>query len=85
MEQSAEPPLATTTVLVVLAGLALPFSPLAARLGFVNLPGGFFIFLAAAVATYMVLVELVKGRVIRTFLIRSPASISQAQATPATI
>jgi len=64
-------PLATTTVLVVAVGLALPFSPLATQLGFVSLPGMFFIFLAAAVATYMALVELVKGRVIRSFLLRS--------------
>jgi len=63
-------PLATTTILVVLAGLALPFSPFASALGFVPLPMMFFIFLAAAVPTYMIMVELVKARVIRSFLLR---------------
>jgi hypothetical protein len=33
----------------------------------------FFVFLTAAVATYMILVELVKGRVIRSFLARPGA------------
>jgi P-type Mg2+ transporter len=64
-------PLAATTIMVVIVGLVLPFSPLAKWLGFVPLPVTFFIFLAAAVATYMVVVELVKGRVIHSFLVRA--------------
>jgi P-type Mg2+ transporter len=55
-------PLAMTTVLVVLLGILLPFSPLAVRLGFVALPIAYFAFLAIATVTYLVLVEVVKRR-----------------------
>src|SRR5712691_6297780 len=54
--------LAVTTVLMVLIGLGLPFTPLAPVLGFVPLPGTYFLFLAGATLTYLVLVELVKRR-----------------------
>ncbi len=64
-------PLATTTIVIVLIGLGLPFSPLATRLGFVPLPATFFGFLIGAVATYLILVELVKARVIRSFMTRT--------------
>ena len=63
-------PLASTTILIVVAGLLLPFSPLAGRLGFVSLPAPFFLFLAAAVISYLVLVEIVKARLVRSFLLR---------------
>jgi P-type Mg2+ transporter len=53
-------PLAATTVLIVLIGLVLPFTPLALILGFVPLPGTYFLFLAGATLTYLLLVELVK-------------------------
>lgn len=55
-------PLAVTTVLMVLIGLVLPFTPLAPVLGFVPLPGTYFLFLAGATLTYLALVELVKRR-----------------------
>ena len=61
-------PLTTTTVLVVCIGLVLPFTPLAGPLGFVPLPGSYFAFLAGATFTYLVLVELVKRRLIRTLV-----------------
>ena len=64
-------PLASTTVLIVIAGLVLPFSPLARPLGFVPLPAPFFLFLAAAVISYLILVELVKARLVRSFLLRT--------------
>lgn len=44
----------------VLVGLLLPYSPLAQRLGFVPLPAEFFLFLLAATAVYLGLVEAVK-------------------------
>lgn len=56
-------PLAITTSLVVALGLLLPFTPLATSLGFVPLPGLFFLLLAAMTVTYLLLVELVKRRV----------------------
>ena len=57
-------PLATTTVLIVCIGLVLPFTALAEPLGFVPLPLSYFLFLAGATVTYLVLVEVVKRRLI---------------------
>jgi Mg2+-importing ATPase len=42
--------------------LALPFTPAAALLGFVPLPGVFFVFLTAVTVMYLALVEVVKRR-----------------------
>ncbi|MGA6971958.1 MAG: magnesium-translocating P-type ATPase [Candidatus Binatus sp.] len=64
-------PLAATTILIVIVGLLLPFSPLAGRLGFVPLPVAFFLFLAGAVLIYLILVEMVKARLVRSFLLRA--------------
>jgi Mg2+-importing ATPase len=64
-------PLASTTILIVLIGLILPYSPLARRLGFVPLPATFFLFLTLGVITYLVLVEVVKARLVRSFLLRT--------------
>jgi Mg2+-importing ATPase len=58
-------PLVVTSLLVVLIGLGLPFSPLADPLGFVPLPPAFFVFLVGATVTYLGLVEVVKRRVAR--------------------
>lgn len=55
-------PLTVTTLLIVLIGIVLPYSPLAAILGFTPLPPKFFSFLAVAAITYLVLVEIVKRR-----------------------
>ena len=54
------PSLAATSILIVVLGVWLPYSPLAHSLGFVPLPGPFFTFLAASTATYLLLVELAK-------------------------
>ena len=61
-------PLAVTTILVVLIGVALPFTPLAATLGFVPLPGTYFVFVGGVTITYLALVELVKRRLMRKLL-----------------
>jgi len=76
-------PLAVTTVLVVLIGVALPFTPLAALLGFVPLPSGYFVFLGGATLTYLVLVEVVKRRLMRRLLGMSPATAATTALTPA--
>ena len=60
-------PLATTIIAAVMAGMFLPFSWLADTLGFVALPGSFFVFLLIAAATYLVLVEAAKRRLFRHF------------------
>jgi Mg2+-importing ATPase len=54
--------LSATTLLIVLVGVMLPFTPLAAWLGFTPLPAGFFLFLIAAAGTYLLLVEIFKRR-----------------------
>ncbi len=53
-------PLAITTIVIVVVGVILPYSPLAGVLGFEPLPAGYFLFLTAASLTYLVLVEIVK-------------------------
>ena len=58
--------LATTTIAVVLAGLALPATPLAGPLEFKSLPVSFYVFLSFAVPGYLAMVELVKRRIVRT-------------------
>ena len=53
-------PFAITTILIVIIGVVLPFSPLAKPLGFTPLPGPFFTFLAISTITYLLLVEWAK-------------------------
>jgi P-type Mg2+ transporter len=71
-------PLAITTVLIVVVGIALPISPLARVFGFTPVPAMFFLFLAGAVVTYLLLVELVKRRLMgrrRQLLHRRPSRL----------
>jgi len=77
-------PLAVTTVLVVLIGVILPFTPLAATLGLVPLPGAYFVFLGGVTMTYLVLVEVVKRRLMRKLLGMGPATPETKSVTPAT-
>ncbi|PYN61584.1 MAG: magnesium-translocating P-type ATPase [Candidatus Rokuibacteriota bacterium] len=77
-------PLAVTTVLVVLIGVILPFTPLAATLGLVPLPGAYFVFLGGVTMTYLVLVEVVKRRLMRKLLGMGPATPATESVTPAT-
>jgi Mg2+-importing ATPase len=53
-------PLAATTIAIVAIGVALPFTPLGALLGFVPLPGSYFAFLGVATAAYLAMVEWAK-------------------------
>lgn len=55
-------PLIATVLGAVIVGTVLPFTPIGADLGFIPLPPLFFAFLAAATATYLLLVEAVKRR-----------------------
>jgi len=55
-------PLAITTILIVIVGIALPFSPLASELGFTPLPLPYFVFLAISTVTYLALVEVAKRK-----------------------
>lgn len=56
-------PLASTTIAIVVIGMALPATPLGPILGFVVPPPAYFVFLIVATATYLAMVELVKRRV----------------------
>jgi len=76
-------PLAATTVLVVLIGVILPFTPLATTLGFVPLPSVYFVFLGGVTVTYLGLVELVKRRLLRKLLGMGPATLVATSAMPA--
>jgi Mg2+-importing ATPase len=58
-------PLAVTILAVVALGLALPLTPLSARLGFTPLPPMFYAFLAVATLTYLWLVEIAKRLLMR--------------------
>jgi P-type Mg2+ transporter len=58
-------PLTITTILIVCIGIILPYTPLAGPLGFTPLPGLFFLFLAAMIITYLLLVEVVKRWLMR--------------------
>ncbi|HKW20635.1 MAG TPA: magnesium-translocating P-type ATPase [Ktedonobacterales bacterium] len=58
-------PLTVTTLLIVLVGVLLPFSPLAPALGFTPLPLLYFLFLILAIAVYLTLVEIVKRWLMR--------------------
>jgi P-type Mg2+ transporter len=57
-------PLVATTLAVVALGLVLPVTPLAAWFGFVPLPWTYYAFVAVAVATYLLLVQAVKVRLL---------------------
>jgi len=57
--------LTMTTLLIMLIGAVLPYSPLAAPLGFVPLPGLFWVFLALTLICYVGLTQLVKTWLIR--------------------
>ena len=48
------------TIGVVLLGVLIPLTPLGTLFGFVEPPAGFYLFLVAAVAAYLVLVEVAK-------------------------
>ena len=60
-------PLTITTLLIVVVGCVLPYTPLAGPLGFTPLPALYFLFLAVMVVSYLLLVELVKRRLMRRY------------------
>ncbi len=69
-------PLMATTILAVLVGTFLPFSPLAAPLGLVPLPPAFLAFLVLATVVYLALVELVKRRLMGRLIHERPQARS---------
>jgi P-type Mg2+ transporter len=73
-------PLIISAALIVAIGVALPYSPLARVLGFVPLPGTYFLFLIAATLTYLVLVQSAKRLLLRH--IAAHRSSTAGHATP---
>jgi Mg2+-importing ATPase len=67
-------PLAATTLAVVAIGIALPFTPAAAVMGFVAVPSGFWPFLIVAVGAYLACVQLVKGWLLKRHAAHEPAT-----------
>jgi len=61
-------PLTVTTLLVVVVGIVLPFTPLGGVLGFTPLPAKYFLFLLGMTVTYLLLVEAVKRRLMRRLM-----------------
>jgi Mg2+-importing ATPase len=61
-------PLTVTTLLVVVVGIVLPFTPLGGVLGFTALPAKYFLFLLGMTVTYLLLVEAVKRRLMRRLM-----------------
>jgi P-type Mg2+ transporter len=55
-------PMLITPLACALIGAVLPFTPLAGVLGFATLPISFLLILLGMIATYLLLVEIVKGR-----------------------
>jgi Mg2+-importing ATPase len=62
--------LASLSIGTVVVGLIITLSPLGSLFGFVTPPSGFFPFLIATVAAYLLLVEMVK----RVYYARAPGS-----------
>ncbi len=60
--------LSVTTIAVVMAGIVIPSTSLGRILGFTPLPPAFFFFLAGATATYLLLVEIVKRKLMLRLL-----------------
>ena len=60
--------LTSTTLGIVLLGIVLPFTPVGAALGFTPLPPVYFLFLAGATVTYLLLVEFAKRWLMRRTL-----------------
>jgi len=61
--------LMATTLLIVLGGAVISFTPLATWLGFTPLPAAFFLFLIMATGTYLLLVEMFKRRLMKRLLV----------------
>jgi Mg2+-importing ATPase len=61
-------PLAITAVVVVIVGVVLPYSPVARLLGMVPLPAAYLLYVGLVVPSYLILVQLLKGRLLRRIL-----------------
>jgi len=68
IQSSATAPVLFTTVLVMLAGILLPFTPVGHSIGLVSLPWAYFPWLIGILLTYCVLTQIVKTWYIKKFV-----------------
>jgi Mg2+-importing ATPase len=67
IQSTASLPVVITTALVMLAGIYIPFSPLAAAMQFQPLPIAYFGWLVLILLSYCILTQMIKGWYIRRF------------------
>lgn len=67
LQSRASLPVMLTTFGIMAVGILLPFTPLGASVGFVPLPGRYFLWLAGILLSYCVLTQVVKGWYLRRF------------------
>ncbi len=72
-------PLTLTCLAVVVLGTVLPWTPLARPLGFVALPAAYFLFLAAATVSYLLLVQLLKAPLMKQLVSPGPSTSARFQ------
>jgi Mg2+-importing ATPase len=68
-------PLTITTILVVVVGAVLPYTSVGTMLGLEPLPALYLLYVGLVVATYLVIVELVKQRIMRRMFGDGPRAI----------
>jgi len=76
-------PLIATTLSVVALGTYLPFSPLAGVLGFTTLPAKYLVFVTAATAAYLLIVEAAKRRLLKIEVEKTAINKAGPVAVPA--
>jgi Mg2+-importing ATPase len=59
--------MALVTVCVIGIGIMIPFTPIGSSLGMVPLPGVYFAWLAAIIAGYCILTQLIKSWFVRRY------------------
>jgi len=67
IESRASIPLLLSSLAIVIVGIWLPVSPLAETLGFVALPGLYWVFLAMMMIGYILLTQVIKTWFIRKY------------------
>jgi len=67
IQSRASKPLILTSLIIVAIGAYLPFSPLASTLGFVPLPGTYWLYLAGMMLAYVCLTQIVKTWFVRRY------------------
>ncbi|MBO9701751.1 MAG: cation transporting ATPase C-terminal domain-containing protein [Sporocytophaga sp.] len=67
VESWASPQLLFTTLLVLIAAIYIPFSPIGTILGFHALPPVYFLYLIALIGGYMAITQVIKTWLIRKY------------------